>query len=167
MDIAPQAKEVQRLVAARDAQGAVLAYKELLTQLTSAEQAPEASVDTAPKPLAIWNNAKEQADKGITALQSALRAEGHPAMDRIAEFGLAGLSDGKLQTKMITALMEQSRAPNDPKVTQVVSDVVKDYRNFLASDIVKHCDANPFGLKLDLAPILGQALDQIEKHLKT
>lgn len=163
--VVPHAQNVQRLLGEGDAKGAAEAYKLLVAKIKEAEAAAGDAVADGRKPLDIWNDAKEQVDKGITALQSALRAEGHPATDRIAEFGLAGLSNGQVHTKMMAALMDHSSAPRDAKIRAAVQQAVKDYRAFLATDIVAHCDNNPFGVQLGLASTMSKALDQIEGRL--
>lgn len=163
--LAPFAKEVQRLVKEGQAKEAAVNYKTLNEGLQKAEGNAANEAPNGAVPLEIWRSAKEQADKGISALQNALRAEDHPATKRIADLGLNGLSDETLQTRMMTALMDYSNDPRSPKKADALGSVVKDYRKFLVSPIVQHCDANPFGVKLDLGPILGKALDQIEKNL--
>lgn len=163
--VVPHAQTVQRLIGEGDAKGAAEAYKLLVAKIKEAEAGGAAPASEGARPLDIWNAAKEEADKGITALQSALRAEGHPATDRIAEFGLAGLSNGKVHTTMMAALLDHSKAPQSESTRAALARAAKDYRAFLASDIVAHCDNNPFGVQLGLAKTLGKALDRIDRVL--
>ncbi len=164
--LAPRAKQVQAAIAAKDPKTAVAALKALREGLAAATaETGAAASQTAPLPLDQWNAAKEQVDKGISALQVALREQKHPAMDRIAEYGLGGLSDGTLQTRMMTALMNLKQTPDDARARAALSTVVEEYRVFIASDLVAHCDQNPFGVKLDIAATLGRALDSIDAQL--
>ncbi|MGQ0567325.1 MAG: hypothetical protein ACT4OK_19995, partial [Gemmobacter sp.] len=101
-------------------------------------------------------------------LQSALRGIGHPDTDRIAELGMAGLSGGTIQTKLMTALMNHaSAAPEDrPRMEQALRGVIAEYKAFLATNqLVALCDENPFGVALNLRTGLGSALDRIEVSL--
>ena len=57
----------------------------------------------------LWRVGKEATDKSLSALQSILKSKGMPDLDRIADFGLNGLSD-RNQTQLMKALFEYSSA---------------------------------------------------------
>ncbi|MGQ0564090.1 MAG: hypothetical protein ACT4OK_03335, partial [Gemmobacter sp.] len=103
-----QIRAVQGMIVAGDIAGATAALRALAADLARAEATPAPAPQNGPKPQEIWNAAKEAADVGIGKLQSALRGIGHPDTDRIAELGMAGLSGGTIQTKLMTALMNHA-----------------------------------------------------------
>lgn len=116
--------------------------------------------------LKLWLQAKEASDAGLSRLQSALRSEREPALDRIAEFGLAGVSRG-LQVKMRVALQEFG-AQGSAQAAGKLRSSVAEMHEFLKSDpAVRLCDDNPFGIAVDLRPTFGAALEQINARLDT
>lgn len=165
--VATHARAAQALIASGDNAGAAAAIKALSLELGKAER-PQTTQDWIGSPLAIWNAAKDEADAGITALQNALRGFRHPDTDRVAEFGLAGLSGGGVQTAMITALMTYERAapPDRSDASKALVRAISAYRNFLGGNrLLALCEANPFGIKLDIRGTLGTGLDRIERSL--
>lgn len=116
-------------------------------------------------PLAIWRDAKESCDIGIGALQTALRDFEHPDMDRIAEFGLAGLTNGMQAQLMIAMLNLQSAKGDDrKKAAKTLVDRAADLRKALETDpIVALCEDNPFGITVAIREPLGAALTEIER----
>jgi hypothetical protein len=161
--LAGQVRAAQGLIAAGELPGALAALRALTEALTRAEAPPQGA-----NPQDIWNAAKEAADVGIARLQTALRGIGHPDTTRIAEFGLAGLSGGSMQTKLAAALLTHTRATGEgrAKVAEALRAVIAEYRAFLASNpLVALCDDNPFGVAVNLRGGLGQALDRIEGTL--
>lgn len=161
-----RAREVQGLIAAGDAAGAAAAIKALAAAIAAAEQ--ESSAAGKVPPIEIWVAAKEKVDAGISRLQAALRRLKHPDTDRIAEFGLAGLSGGSVQTSLMTALMTFGNAPaaDRQKAAGAVRQAIGAYRGFLSGNrLVELCEKNPFGVPLDLRGTLGGALDRIEATL--
>ncbi|MFN3971700.1 MAG: hypothetical protein ACK4L4_10025 [Gemmobacter sp.] len=163
--LAQSARGVQQFVQAGDTGSAVAALRALVAELQAAEASGPGQA-AGPAPLDIWNGAKEGVDTGLTQLQQALRGYGHPALDRIAEFGLAGLSGGGVQTALMASLVTYSRAPGDMGARDAVVEAIAGYRGFLAGNpLVALCDDNPFNVKVELAATLGRALDQIEERL--
>ncbi|QYK39857.1 MAG: hypothetical protein KF887_10255 [Paracoccaceae bacterium] len=165
--LAQAARAAQGLIASGDLAGAATAIRALAAALAGAESgAPADGAGPDPAaPLDIWNAAKEATDAGVEKLQQALRAQRHPATDRIAEFGLAGLSGGGVQTALMASLMGYARAPAEGReaAAQQVAAAVSGYRAFLSGNaLVALCDENPFGVALDLRGTLGGALDRIE-----
>jgi hypothetical protein len=165
--LATQAKAVQGLIASGDTAGATAALRALAEALARAE-AGGGGASAGPKPLDIWNAAKEAADVGIAKLQSALRGIGHPDTTKIAEFGLAGLSGGSIQTKLMTALFNHAGTTGEDraKAEKALRGVISEYKGFLSSNpLVTLCDENPLGVALNLRSGLGAALDKIEVSL--
>lgn len=164
------AQQIQTLISAGDPEAALAALRSMSADLTKAEAGAAASPaePSGAKPLDIWNDAKEAVDIGISKLQQALRGVKHPATDRLAEFGLAGLSGGGVQTKLMAALMDHARASAEAKPASIKALIgaIATYRDFLTSEpMVAHCENNPWGIALDLRGGLGSALDQIERSL--
>ena len=163
--LAVQIRAAQGLIVAGDTAAATAALRALAEALARAEATPAAA---GPKPQEIWNAAKEAADLGIAKLQSALRGIGHPDTTRIAEFGMAGLSGGGIQTKLMTSLFTLSSATGEDRLRaeNTLRGAIAAYRAFLNTNtLVALCDENPFGVALNLRGGLGQALDRIEVSL--
>ncbi len=121
---------------------------------------------TAKSLLETWRDAKEAADVGLSRLQSALKATNEPALLRIADAGLHGIS-GRLQVGLRVALEDFARQ-TDPAggATQKLRQGVADFRRFLDTDpAVQLCDDNPFDIEVGLRPTLGAALRNIDQAL--
>ena len=156
-----QALAVQALIAAGDAAGALAAIRALGATLAAAETAP-----AGPAPLDIWNAAKAAVDLGIGQLQSALRGYRHPMTDRIAEFGLNGLSGSGVQTAVMAALFEHRAAtgPAREAATRKLAAAAAAYGQFLSGNtLIPHCEKNPFGVTLDIRATMTAALEQITR----
>ena len=166
-ELAAQIRAAQGLITSGDTAGATAALRALAEALTRAEAAPAAAAP-GPKPQDIWNAAKEAVDVGIAKLQTALRGIGHPDTIKIAEFGMAGLSGGGIQTRMMTALFTHTATSGEDRTRaeKTLRGVIVEYRAFLSGNrLVELCDANPFGVAVNLRGGLGQALDRIEGTL--
>lgn len=111
--------------------------------------------------LAIWRDAKEQVDSGIGALQDRMRKHPLPALGRIADRGLNGITDTR-SVGMIAALME---ADASPAASGRARKAVAAFRTFVDSDTAAAIDENPFGVEVGLRRTLGAALDTIERQL--
>lgn len=156
-----QALAVQALIGAGDAAGALAAIRALGATLAAAETAP-----AGPAPLDIWNAAKAAVDLGIGQLQSALRGYRHPMTDRIAEFGLNGLSGSGVQTAVMAALFEHRAAtgPAREAATRKLAAAAAAYGQFLSGNtLIPHCEKNPFGVTLDIRATMTAALEQITR----
>lgn len=119
----------------------------------------------APDPLTIWTTAKESTDSALSALQSKLRQFSDPDLERIAEHGLNGITEGN-QTALMKHLIDfRQAAPADrAKAGAALVAQGQEYRAFLAaSDLVSLCEKNPFGVAVDLRGPLGRALDDIDR----
>lgn len=111
--------------------------------------------------LAVWREAKEQVDSGIGALQGRMRQHPLPALGRIADRGLNGITDTR-SVGMIAALMEADR---NPAASGNARKAVAAFRSFIATDTAAAIDENPFGVEVALRRTLGAALDTIERQL--
>jgi hypothetical protein len=137
------------------------AVQQGLKSTTAQSESAEADAD----PLTIWNAAKEATDGAISALQSKIRQFPDPDLERIAEMGLNGITQGN-QTAMMKQLFEfrQVDATARPKAAAALQAQCNEYRTFLAdSALITLCEQNPFGVTVDLRKPLGKALDQIER----
>lgn len=117
--------------------------------------------------LAIWRNAKESTDGDIAALQSKLKSSGHPDLERVAELGLNGVTEGN-QVAMIKCLMDFGSAGPE-KLSDAKASVLTQldaYRAFLAkSKKLALIEDNPFGVKVSVRARLNGALDEIGRVL--
>ena len=162
---------------------AISGLKALQTDLDLAERnladdaaaAPEAATETAPEtgtqapgdPLAIWNAAKEQTDSAIGRLQERLRQEGNAELERIADYGLNGLTEGN-QVALMKRLLEYRAAPpaGRPVAAGKLVEQAAEYRKFLAaSELIALCERNPF-VSVDIRGPLDAALREIENAVR-
>lgn len=153
--------EVRRaatLLQAGDAAGAA-AVLDTLAQGVAAAGTTEVESD----PQAIWRAAKEQVDTGISLLQARLKGYKDPVMDRIAEFGLNGITEGQ-QTALNAALFDFNKASGAARIAaaQALDKQAESYRSFVASNrVMLLVEKNPFGVALPIRKELSAALDQI------
>jgi len=151
------------------ARKAALQVEAALDRISTGDGEAAISGAAADNPLEIWKQAKDRVDGQIGQLQTALRGIKHPAFDKIADMGLAGLSGGRVNTMLMAALMDHARAPAEKQAdsAQAVQSAVVAYRDFLQSDpVVAHCEQNPFGVRMTLSDTLGSALTEIETSLR-
>lgn len=144
---------------------AIRALQAALAQ--AAAQAPAGGARTVDpeRLLALWQGARDIADKGVTALQGALRGHGVAELDRIADAGLNGVTEGN-QTALLAAMVDLARATPDarPAAARRVGQASAAFRQFLAADpVISLCEANPFGVKVAIRATLTRALDAIDK----
>ena len=115
------------------------------------------------KLLDIWRAAKEQTDAGVSDLQKALKRHKSAELDRIAEAGLNGITEGN-SVAMMGALMEYDAA-GGPEKSAAGSKLLKQveaYRNFLDhSPLVALAEDNPFGVAVVVKAPLHAALNGI------
>lgn len=153
--------EVRRaaaLLQSGNAAGAA-AVLETLAQGVAAAGTTEVESD----PQAIWRAAKEQVDTGISQLQARLKGYKDPVMDRIAEFGLNGITEGQ-QTALNAALFDFNKASGAARIAaaQALDKQAESYRSFVASNrVMLLVEKNPFGVALPIRKELSAALDQI------
>lgn len=111
----------------------------------------------------IWRTAKEQTDAGVTGLQTALKSHRSSALDRIADAGLNGITEGN-SVAMMRALMDYDSAAADSraKASATVLKQVDAYRTFLSgSTVLDLVENNPFGVPVAIKAPLTAALDNI------
>ena len=113
--------------------------------------------------LALFRDAKEDVDSGITQLQAELRATDDVDLIRIADYGLYGMTNGE-GVGLMKALLDLRGAPPDQiePMTQAARDAAVAYKAAVfrhpLADLV---DENPFGVTVGLRAKLGPALDRI------
>ncbi|OBY25965.1 hypothetical protein [Leisingera sp. JC1] len=157
--LAAKAKEIAAQLksgALGDAAAGLKALAQALDAPAEAE-APQADV------MAIWQAAKEEADRGISDLQAALRSQNHPVLAQIADAGLAGATDGN-QTALMKALFEMKSATGEARkaAAQALLAQVAAYGKFLKDDpVIALVEDNPFGISAPVRAPLGNALRQI------
>lgn len=123
---------------------------------------PNAPAGPRDKLLPIWMSAKETADAGIDALQTALRDRDDEDLDAIAEYGLYGATTGQA-VRLIAALRDADGAGTVGAYAKV-RNAVDDFRDFLdGAPIVELMENNPFGVQVKLRATLGPALEQISR----
>ena len=129
--------------------------------------AANGDITLAEEPMKLWRVGKEATDKSLSALQSILKSKGMPDLDRIADFGLNGLSD-RNQTQLMKALFEYSSADSSKRsdaASALMSEVAA-YRKFIENDeVVRLCENNPFGVSVDIRGPIIDALDRIESAI--
>ncbi|NVK15432.1 MAG: hypothetical protein HWE35_14785 [Rhodobacteraceae bacterium] len=157
--LAARAKEIAAQLKSGALGEAAAGLKALAQALDAPAEAglPEADV------MAIWQAAKEDADRGISELQAALRSRNHPVLARIADAGLAGATGGN-QTALMKALFEMNAATGDARkaAAQALLAQVAAYGKFLKEDpVIALVEDNPFGISAPVRAPLGAALRQI------
>jgi hypothetical protein len=148
---------------------AIAGIRTLTQDLTAAEGA--GAGQTAPEtpavdPMVIWQDAKELADVSITALQKALRGFDDPDLQRIAEMGLNGVTDG-FQTALMKALFEYKQSAAGEARAKAAANIAtkaRELRGVIESDqIIALCENNPFNVAVSIRAPLSQALTELEK----
>lgn len=115
--------------------------------------------------LPLWLDAKDAVDGRLGRLQGALRGFGDPDLDRIAEFGLNGIT-GRASVGLMVALREADAPGADGRARGKLAQAVAAYRSFLTeNDAVRLIDDNPFGVDVAVQATLGAALATIERRL--
>lgn len=163
-DLTKQLREVIGHIRDGAVDPALAGLRAIQQGLKAAPAEPEGTAPDAD-PLTIWNAAKEATDGAISALQSKIRQIPDPDLERIAEMGLNGITQGN-QTALMKHLMEfrQVDAAGRPKAAAALQAQCKEYRAFLAnSELITLCEQNPFGVTVDLRKQLGKALDEIDR----
>ena len=121
--------------------------------------------DASSPMLPIWLDAKDEADKQIGALQQALRGFDDPDLQRIAEFGLNGVT-GKSSVGLMVALREADQPGGGGEARVKLGEAIEGYRRFLSDDkIVDMLEENPFGVTVTLRKTLGGALDTLVNRI--
>jgi hypothetical protein len=159
-----QAREIVGFIKDGAVERAIAALKVLNQDLIAAEQIvtkPKASPVDA---LAIWRGAKEGCDKGIAALQQALRGHDDADLARIAEMGLNGVTDS-VQVGLMTALFTFQSAAGEArtKAAQVLVQRAAECRSAIDNNpVIALCENNPFGIAVSIRAPLGAALSELE-----
>jgi hypothetical protein len=144
---------------------------EKLIQRAHAEASTAEVVDTGEpgNPLEIWREVKERVDMQISSLQAALRGFNDPDLERIAEYGMYGLTDG-LQVKLQTAIFDLSIATQPAardKIKAKAVQIVSAYEKMIAgSEIVTLCDENPFDIAVNIRQTLMPELKRMRQSIQ-
>lgn len=118
--------------------------------------------------MAVWRDAKDQMDRNITALTSAMKNHGHPVYKSLAEFGLGGVLEGA-NARIVAALVDFDGAPAETRadvgntLAKTISSVRESIGKGKAIDLL---DQNPFGISMDLRATLESAFDEIEAKVR-
>jgi hypothetical protein len=115
-----------------------------------------------------WRAASAAVDAQISALQSALRKSGKPALVEIAEFGLNAVT-GNHKTRLMAMLLELGDgapaviAKHGPKARKLLDD----FATHITSDPrVAACDDNPFGVAVSIRTTIAPALQALQAALQ-
>lgn len=163
-----QARDLVGAVRDGDVERAIRGLKALQGDLDATDGAAVDGppVDDGVDPLAIWNRAKERSDTAIDLLQKALKGHAHPDLDRIADYGLNGLTEGN-QVGLMKRLMEYRSAPAGARgdAAKLLVEQAREYRAFLATnEVIDLCERNPF-VTVDIRGPLEAGLQEIEDAL--
>lgn len=115
--------------------------------------------------LALFRDAKEDVDAGLSKLQAELRATGDEDLVRIADYGMFGMTNGE-GVGLIKTLMDLRGTTPDKQ--EALSKTVRDAATAYKSAVFKHVlvdlvDENPFGVDVGIKAKLGPALDTIAR----
>jgi hypothetical protein len=114
-------------------------------------------------------DAQAEADKQLSELQTALRKTDDAALQRIAEFGLNGIT-GKVRVSLQAAIfaLTNTGSASDLASLRKAAEAAGQYADLLRSDRrVRACDGNPFGVHCALARTLIPPLQRLRKALAT
>lgn len=116
-----------------------------------------------------WEQVKEEVDADLSQLQAFLRQQADPVLQRIGEIGFHGVT-GRLQVGLRVALIEFDRSATTDdreKFRRQALKIIGDYKTFLKDNrLLKKCDDNPFGIKLNAETRLTAALNSLEQSLQ-
>jgi hypothetical protein len=99
-------------------------------------------------------------------LQDVLRASPDAQLHEIAEFGLNAMT-GNHRVKLQAALMGFRGGQVDPAAAGKTSGLVESFLSHIASDPrIAACDANPFGVRMNVRQTMTPALEALKAALK-
>jgi hypothetical protein len=158
------AREIAGFIRDGAVERAIAGLKTLSQDLAAAEAIGQAPETPPVDAMAIWRDAREAVDTGISQLQAALRGYDDPDLARIADMGLNGVTEG-LQSGLMAALFDFQRATgeNRTKAAQVLGQRAAECRKQIEGDpIIALCEDNPFGVAVSIRGPLGAALSELE-----
>lgn len=164
-----QARDILGMINEGAVERAIAGIRTLTQDLTAAEGAGAGK--TAPEtppvdPMVIWQDAKELADVSITALQKALKGFDDPDLQRIADMGLNGVTDG-FQTALMKALFDYKQSAAGEARAKAAANIAakaRELRALIESDeVIALCENNPFNVAVSIRAPLSQALTELEK----
>lgn len=117
---------------------------------------------------AAWDEAIDQINGQITALQAALRTRGDPDLAQIAETGLNALTGNyRVQMMAVMADIGNGTPAALKKAGRKGLSVARAFRAHVAKDPrVAAADDNPFDVPVSIRSTLGPALARIEEALQ-
>lgn len=131
--------------------------------------------ETLIKAPAIWQNTRRTIAKNITQLKNAIRkafaSEGRKAIadidkDMKAIDGVLVMLDDRLGKSLANAGAAKDRRAFDAELKGTLA-TLKFYEKYAASDpLIKHIDANPFGVKTDLQKTITASLRNVQKTVE-
>lgn len=138
-------------------------HDEWVTRVLGVRIAAASGADTAKRLLTLWQDAKDEVDAKINELAAAVREEGDPDLDQIADKGLIGVTGGTA-VKLTKAFLELRSAGPDKRETAATAlrEAAQAYRNTVfAHPLVDLIDDNPWGIKVGLRAKLDVALTTV------
>jgi len=136
-------------------------------RLKSLRPAPGGGRAASKRTLPVWTEAKDAVGEQLNKLQSSLKANKNPLMQRIADQGLNAIT-GRLQVGWQAALMEfDSGGPEQKaKAKAALQAGLAEMRSFLGSHpALPLLEQNPVGVAVTIRATLGAALTAIEEAI--
>lgn len=164
-DLLAEVKRIGALLQQAEAEPVQRALQGLARSVEAAAAQGQSSSD----PQVVWREAKETVDGAISQLQAKLMGFKDPVLDRIAEYGLNGLTEGH-QTALQKALFEFKDATGAEKAqaAKALAEQAQSYKSFVTSNrVMALCEKNPFGVAVPIRQELGAALDRIAQLAKS
>lgn len=115
----------------------------------------------------LWQSAKDQVADRISELQRALKNSDDSDLQRIAEYGLHGIT-GRFQVGLRVALAELDHATGNAvqQTRDRALQIVDEYEEFIRTDrLVKLVDENPMQVEVGVRSTLGSALKELRSAL--
>lgn len=116
---------------------------------------------------AAYQDATEEVDRQISALQNALRASDDEELEDIAETGLNGIT-GNFRVPMMAAVADLDRAAGEAfraAAAKALSNIKAFHDYIEADERVEAVDENPFGVRVSIRGTLGGALSEMQRAL--
>ena len=121
-----------------------------------------------PAARTAWQEASDEADRQISAVQRAMQSSGDEELEQIAEFGLAALT-GRYKVRMMAAVREIDGANLDTlrRAIALGAGIARDFLEHVREDErFAALDDDEFGLGLRLTDTLGQGLETVLTTLR-
>ena len=126
-------------------------------------QTPDSTHVPPEELLALFRDAKETVDEGLNRLRAAMVDTGDEDLERIAEIGMFGMTNGE-GVGLMKALLELRGARPEQReaATKAARDSAVAYKQAVfRHKLVDLVDDNPWGIAVGIKATLGPALDRI------